>query len=120
MNTHALAELLPEGVLLSTFPFILYWLYTRPDAPPRALGCAKGVVAGVCVLGYLFVCALYFILWFGSGMSGGGAGPYPLQRLLQMPHEAALRVLVFSALAVGLARAQKGTLGLWVFAIGAG
>jgi hypothetical protein len=37
-----------------------------------------------------------------------------------MPHEAALRVLVLSALAVGLARAQKGTLGLWVFAIGAG
>lgn len=120
MNTSALAELLPEGVLLSTLPFILYCLYTRPDPPSRALGCVKGVVAGVCVLGFLVVFALYFVLWFGSGMSGGGAGAYPLERLLQMPHEAALRILVFSALAVGLARAQKGTLGLWVFAIGAG
>ncbi len=120
MSQYSLVELLPEVVLLSTFPFIFYWFTRPPSAKGVTRGWVKVVITGVCVLVYLFVCALYFVIWFGSGMSGGGAGPYPLQRLLPYPQEVALSVLVLSAGAAGLARAQKGTLGLWVFAIGAG
>src|SRR5436309_3039636 len=100
MNMGVLWLLLPEVVLLSTFPFIFYWS-TRPRPPSAggvAMGVVRGVIAGACALAYLVVCALYFLFWFGSGMSGGGAGPYPAQRLLQDPREVALRVLVLSAL----------------------
>jgi hypothetical protein len=120
MNKFALLDLLAEVVLLSTFPFIFYW-FTRPL--PTSSGkviIGKVIIGIVCVMCYLFVCAMYAIFWIASGMSGGGAGPYPLERLLQSPLQVALLVLVLPAAAVWLAVAKKGTLGLWVFAIGAG
>jgi hypothetical protein len=122
MNMAALEDMLAEGALLSTFPFIFYW-FIRPLPPPSVgvdIGALKVLIAGACALSYLLVCGMYALFWFGSGMSGGGAGPYPLQRLMQYPLEVALRILALSALSVGLGVAMKGTLGLWVFAIGAG
>jgi hypothetical protein len=120
MNTYALLDLLGQVVLLSTFPFIFYW-FTRPlpTSSGRATVITAKLILGLfCVVGYMIVFAMYFLFWFGSGMSGGGAGSYPMERLLQFPLQVAVVVLVFPAAAVLLAKAQKGTLGLWVFAIG--
>ena len=122
MNTTALLELLPQVVLLSTFPFIFYW-FTRPlpaSSKRATVITAKLIVGLFCAVGYVIVCAMYFLFWLGSGMSGGGAGSYLLQRLLPNPLQVPLVVLVFSALAALLAIAKKGTLGLWAFAIGVG
>ena len=122
INMFALLDMLPEAVLLSTFPFIFYW-FTRPlpTSSSRAyIVVAKFIVGIVCLGGYLFVSAMLFIFWFGSGMSGAGAGPYPLERLLQSPLQAPTAVPLLTAAAVLLALLKKDTLGLWAFAIAAG
>jgi hypothetical protein len=115
LTIFAILEVLPEAVLLSTFPFAFY-SFTRPipASPVRYL------IVLACIGCYVLVCAMYFLFWFGGGMSGGGAGPYPLNRLLQLPIVAGFLALALPAGAMGLAVARVGTLGLWVFAIGAG
>lgn len=115
MNTSGLSDLLPEVLLLSTFPFVFYW-FTRPSPTSSE----KGFIGFICVVAYLGVCAMYAIFVFGSGMSGGGAGPYPLNRLLQSPLQVLLLAPVLPASAVWLAGKKMGSLGLWAYAIGAG
>ena len=124
MNMDALLQLIPEVVLLSTFPFTFYW-FTRPLSPSysshiTAGGLVKGIIGLVCVLFYLSVSALYALFWLSTYMSGSGAGPYPANRLLQSPLQVPICAFLLPALASGLAVAKKGTLGLWAFAIGTG
>jgi hypothetical protein len=122
MNMYALLDLLGQVVLLSTFPFIFYW-FTRPlpASSDRAMVITAKLIPGLfCIVGYVIVFAMDFVVWFIIGMKGGGAGSYPMERLLQFPLQVAVVVVVFPAVAALLAIAMKGTLGMWVFAIGAG
>jgi hypothetical protein len=123
MNIGALRYLLPTVALLSTFPFIFYWFKQPLPTSPRRVTLVKiGRVIGgiVCVLGYLYVMGMYFIFAFGASMSGGGAGPYPLERLLPDLRATAILILLLPIAAVWLVKVERGTLGLWTFAIGAG
>lgn len=106
--------LLPEAAVLSIFPFVLYKMI---QVGVRA---SSVIAFVVCIVIGIVVDAFYFLIWFGSGMSGGGVGTPLGELLLQTPIQVALPLIVVPILVVGLAVARVGTLGLWMFAMWAG
>lgn len=106
--------LIPEAFVLSVLPFVFFRMIRDGfRASSVILFVACNAVGIVVILFYVFV-------WFGSGMSGGGAGTPLGDLLLQTPFQVALPLLVVPIVAVGLAVARVGTLGLWMFAMWAG
>jgi hypothetical protein len=116
MSIFELLWLLPEAALLSTFPFIFYRI-ARGEGISLRGGCSGALV---CIISGMVVLVYYFGANFGSGMSGGGAGSALGNRLLHSAPQVAISVIVFPAAAALLAIKEKGTLGLWVFAMWAG
>src|SRR5438128_7158620 len=102
MDMAVLLVLLPEALLLSTFPFCFYRI---------AYGKRVGLNAIACFLAGMLILAYYLLINITSGMSGGGAGTALGTRLLQTGLQVLISLVVFPAAAAGLARAGRGTLG---------
>jgi hypothetical protein len=113
MDQSALMQVIPEVIVLGIFPFLFYGAESGRSVNARSVW-ALLILLGGAVVGW------QTLLLSMRGWSPTGLGSDLAHRLAQSPWTIAFTLAVVPFAAAKLAAMEKGTLGMWVFALWAG